>query len=187
MDKITRAWLDTQIERELERGCCANAVRDLAALITVRDGLYADASPAAMRDYNVVTFQDYHDNRGAGDMREYGRRYAPEGRTSSKRLSKEMAEKWVSSMHGADGSHGGRWTLDEIKRYAANFGVSGEENVIEFFAVINAMYSDYSQVAKKYGVDKPDFYADLAKAFIADADAKAGKVMLYYTDIAQAD
>lgn len=118
------------------------------------------------------------------DMREYGRKYNPTSRTSQ-RLTKQMAKDWVNSMRSSDGTRGGRWTLDEIKRYASNFGINGEENVLEFFAVINAMYSDYSQVAKKFGVDKVDFYAEMAKAFMADADAVPGKVLAYYEDITQ--
>lgn len=123
--------------------------------------------------------------REEGDgMREYGRRYDPDTH-NSQRLTKQMAENWVKGMRGADGSRGGRWSLDEIKRFASNFGVNGEENVLEFYAVINAMYTDYNQVAKKFGVDKADFYAELAKAFMADADANPGKVLTYYEDIAR--
>ena len=58
---------------------------------------------------------------------------------------------------------------------------------MEFFAVMNALYSDYCKVAKKYGVDKTDFWADLAKAFINDKDAKSGKVKMYYECIAEHD
>lgn len=36
MSKMTRAWVEAQIEHELERGNHPDAVRDLAALIEVR-------------------------------------------------------------------------------------------------------------------------------------------------------
>ena len=36
---------------------------------------------------------------------------------------------------------------------------------------MNMMYSDYYGVAAKYGLDRPEFYADLAKAFLMDKDA----------------
>lgn len=143
------------------------------------------------------------EHRGEGnitDMRQYGRRYSP-GMTigsgekqhqqrqigfhqnsddQGEHLTKEQAEHWVEQMHGADGSHGGRWTWNEIRQYAANFGISGEQKMIEFYAIINAMASDYGKVAKKYGVDKADFYADLAKAWLDDKDAVSGKAMIYY-------
>lgn len=134
------------------------------------------------------------------DMRQYGRRYSPSmtmggGKEQHQQrqigfhqnsddqgahLTKEQAEHWVEQMHGADGSHGGRWTWNEIRQYAANFGISGEQKMIEFYAIINAMASDYGKVAKKYGVDKADFYADLAKAWLDDKDAVPGKAMIYY-------
>lgn len=147
------------------------------------------------------------DDEGEGDMmRQYGRRYDPNrpkmhhgGEYQSERqmghaessgaghLSREEAEEWVEGMQGADGSKGGRWKLQEIKQYAGNFGIQGEEKINEFFAVMNAMYTDYCKVAKKHGVDKVDFYADLAKAFMDDRDAMPGKVKTYYECIAKKD
>ena len=68
-------------------------------------------------------------------------------------LTRDEAEKWVRGMKSEDGKTGGRWPLHEIKQYAGNFGIHGEEEVVEFFAVMNALYTDYCKVAKKYGVD----------------------------------
>lgn len=138
------------------------------------------------------------------DMRQYGRRYSPSmtmggGGEKQQRqigfhqgedgehLTREQAEEWVASMKGADGSKGGRWKFNEIRQYAQNFGISGEHKVVEFFAIINAMASDYGKVAKKFGVDKADFYAELAKAFMDDADANPGKAMIYYDCIVRKD
>lgn len=168
-----------------------------------------------MRDKNIVNIRDYQDRRNIGfrqaeneegpDMRQYGRRYDPdrmsayeapqkhhemghaEGYEDDDHLTREQAEKWVRGMKSEDGKTGARWPYEEIKRYAANFGIQGEEQVVEFFAVMNALYSDYCKVAKKYGVDKTDFWADLAKAFIHDKDAKSGKVKMYYECIAEHD
>lgn len=150
------------------------------------------------------------EHRGEGnitDMRQYGRRYSPGmtmgsgekqpqkrqigfhqgGDEQGEHLTKEQAERWVEQMRGADGSHGGRWKWNEIRQYAQNFGISGEPKMIEFFAIINAMASDYSKIAKKYGVDKVDFYADLAKAWLDDVDAVPGKAMIYYDCIVRKD
>ena len=150
------------------------------------------------------------EHRGEGnitDMRQYGRRYSPGmamgggekqpqkrqigfhqgGDEQGEHLTKEQAERWVEQMRGADGSHGGRWKWNEIRQYAQNFGISGEQKMIEFFAIINAMASDYGKIAKKYGVDKVDFYADLAKAWLDDVDAVPGKAMIYYDCIVQHD
>lgn len=40
------------------------------------------------------------------------------------------------------------------------------------------------QVAKRQSVDTPGFYADMAKAFLEDADAADGKAYLYWDCIA---
>lgn len=171
--------------------------------------------PYQMRDRNIVNIRDYQDRRQnigfrqmddeeEPEMRQYGRRYAPDrmamkdgyrqqenhmghGQGAGDRLTREEAEEWVEGMHGADGSKGGRWKLNEIKQYAGNFGIQGEEKIVEFFAVMNAMYTDYCKVAKKFGVDKVEFYADLAKAFMDDKDAMPGKVKTYFECIAKKD
>jgi hypothetical protein len=51
---------------------------------------------------------------------------------------------------------------------------------------MNMMYADYCSVAKKYGVDRPEYYADLAKAFLHDKDYKGTpeeKLWYYYNCI----
>ena len=174
-------------------------------------------TPVQMRDRNIVNIRDYQDRRRIGfgenrmdddeeeDMRQYGRRYNPDrmskggfshqhhqmGRADyeddEEHLSREEAEKWVRGMKSEDGKPGERWPLHEIKQYAGNFGIQGEDKIIEFYAVMNAMASDYGKIAKKYGVDKVDFWADLSKAFIHDKDAVDGKVKKYYECIAKHD
>ena len=51
---------------------------------------------------------------------------------------------------------------------------------------MNVMYSDYYGVAAKYGLDRPEFYADLAKAFLMDKDAGGPeeKMAGYYHGVA---
>lgn len=180
------------------------------------EGSRMEHEPERMRDKNVVNIRDYQDRRqqiGFGmneddrgdEMRKYGRRYDPsrmvadhdrhrdqemgyaEGGEGGEHLTREQAEKWVKGMKSEDGKPGPRWPYQEIKQYAGNFGIQGEEQVIEFFAVMNALYSDYCKVAKKHGVDKVDFWADLAKAFMHDKDAVPDKVMAYYECIAKHD
>lgn len=181
MSKLTKAWIEAQIEHELERGNHPDAVRDLAALVTVRN---------------------YFCEQEGDEMRQYGRRYTPDrpkmmhgaGHEAEHRmgmaegddmhLSREDAEKWVESMQDADGKRGGRWTFEEIERYAPNFGVKHDE-IVDFFAVLNALYTDYSKVAKKFGFDRMEVWAELAKAFIHDEDAEPGKVKTYYESIAK--
>ena len=49
----------------------------------------------------------------------------------------------------------------------------------EFFTAINMMYSDMFDVAKKFNVDKPEYYACMAKAFLMDKDAGQHKLRKY--------
>lgn len=106
----------------------------------------------------------------------------------NQKMTREMAEDWVDGMHGDDPAkpHGGKWTMDQVKPIAQKYGVPTDgERFWEFWAVMNAMYSDYFSIAKKYAVDKPDFYADMAMAFINDKDAVKDKAVVYYDCIAK--
>lgn len=139
------------------------------------------------------------------DMREYGRRYSPQSHMDSTQhhrqmtqqrqigfqhhqedgmhLPREKAEEWVQGMKSP------KWPrMEDVKMLAQKVGVTGEQEMAEFWAVLNATYSDVCKVAKKYNVDRSDFYADLAKAlFLEDEDAVEGKPMLYYEYLVQKD
>lgn len=103
-------------------------------------------------------------------------------------LTRAEAERWVSRMRNEDPTKGtgGKWTMDQVRPYAQKHGLRTDgPKFIEFFAVMNAMYSDYCEVAKKYNAATPDFFAEMAKAFIEDRDARKGKTALYYKHIAE--
>lgn len=98
-------------------------------------------------------------------------------------LTREKAEMWVQSMMNEDPEReeGECWTLEEAKDIAKKMGMPTEgKKLIEFYAAINAMYSDYYKVAEKFGLVEDDFFAELAKAFIEDKDAVKDKVAVYY-------
>lgn len=103
-------------------------------------------------------------------------------------LSKEEAMKWVHGMHGEDPAvtMGGKWDMEQMKSVAIKYGVPTEgERFWEFWAVMNSLYSDYYGVAAKYGTLNPDFFADMAMAFINDRDAVKGKTARYYECIVE--
>ena len=78
------------------------------------------------------------------------------------------------------GTHGPHWNMEQVKQVMEQREIDCDP--VMFFAVLNAVYSDYYAVAKKHGVNKMDFYADLAKAWLEDEDAvedKAGKYFQY--------
>lgn len=93
-------------------------------------------------------------------------------------LDEETAKEWVSKMRGSDGSDGGHWSMDQAKQVLKQKNMDCDP--VEFFALLNMLYSDYSQLAKTYGVNSVDFYADMAKAFLDDEDAVDNKLMAYY-------
>lgn len=101
---------------------------------------------------------------------------------SSGEIDQESAMRWVQSMEGTDPNHprGGKWSPEALKPLAQKegFPTDGPE-FWAFYAVANAMYSDYAATAKRYGIHSPDFYADMAADFIRDADAQPDKVERY--------
>lgn len=84
-------------------------------------------------------------------------------------FDRETAMQWAAHMQNADGTTGPHWTMGQTDAVANITGVSVKSCV--WWAAMNMMYSDYYGVAAKYGIDRPEFYADLAKAFLMDKDA----------------
>lgn len=94
------------------------------------------------------------------------------------RLAPEMAEEWMAGIVNEDGTKGPHWTLDQAKTVMQQHNLSFDP--YEFWAVLNAIYSDDVAVAKKYGVNKPEYYIDRAKAWLTDKDAVEGKAAAYF-------
>ena len=93
-------------------------------------------------------------------------------------ITQQAAMEWTSKMENVDGTKGPHWTMEQTKQVMAQNGI--ECDPLEFNIAINMMYSDYAAVAKKMGVDKTDFYAAMAKAFLDDPDAVPDKLSHYY-------
>lgn len=91
-------------------------------------------------------------------------------------LSENEAKAWVAAM-----TPPGKWTMEQTTAVMAQRGYS--HTPCEFYAVMNAMWSDYGKTAAKYGADKPEFWADMANDWLCDADAKPGKAAKYYCEI----
>lgn len=107
---------------------------------------------------------------------------------SSPRLTREMAEEWVNSLENDDEDRpkGGVFTMDKAKELAKKVGVKTEgQKFIDFYAIINALYSDYSKVAEKFDVETPEFFACMAKAWLDDEDAVKNKAAMYYRYIVE--
>ena len=105
--------------------------------------------------------------------------------TKMMEFTREDAEKWVSHMENEDGTTGPHWTIAQTDAVANVAGVHVDK--LTFWACLNMMYSDYFPVGVKYGVDRPEFYADLAKAFLFDKDgpAPSEKLAEYYHEVVE--
>lgn len=91
-------------------------------------------------------------------------------------FSEEDANKWVAHM-----SPKARWNMEQTTAVMRQYGY--EHKPCEFFAVMNALYSDYGKTAARMGFDRPDVWAALAHDWIDDGDAVADKVGRYWRDI----
>ena len=103
-------------------------------------------------------------------------------------FDRTTAMQWAAAMRNADGTTGPHWSMDQTGAIADGMGV--QETDIPRWAwgvTMNMMYSDYYHVAVEFGLNRPEFYAALAKAFLLDKDGPGPeqKLMAYYEHIAR--
>lgn len=151
---------------------------------------YEDDYARGRNDYNYdmarggrrdreMDYASYNDNRM---RRDYGK---PE------MFSHKDMETWKSMMKNEDGTRGAHFRPEQVKHACQQAGIDIEEFGEDIFTMaMNMKYSDTCKVAKKYGVDRPEYYADLAKAFLRDKDFDGKpeeKLYLYYKAIVEKD
>ena len=93
-------------------------------------------------------------------------------------LTRDEAEEWCDSMKNADGTTGPHWSYDQATQLMTQRNLTC--NPVDFWATLCMMYSDYCKVARAYSADNPNFYADLAAAFLRDDDAVEDKLVRYW-------
>lgn len=141
------------------------------------------------RDYDGHYYDDMRDRSEdwRRDMDDYRRRDYGEPEL----FKKKDIETWKSLMKNEDGTRGAHFHIDQVKRAAEKAGIDIDEFGEEVFCLaMNMEYSDNQKVAKKYGVDIPEYYADTAKAFLRDKDFEGKpeeKLYLYYKTIVEKD
>lgn len=113
-----------------------------------------------------------------------GEEPAHEG-TKTAGFTEADAKRWTEHMENSDGSMGAHWTLEQTTAVANSIGVHVDPWV--WFAALNMEYSDNFEVAQKYGLDRPEYYADLARAFLFDEDGGGPepKIAGYYHGIVE--
>ena len=105
--------------------------------------------------------------------------------SESSTFTDDDARRWTEHMENDDGSMGAHWTLEQTTAVANSIGVHVDPWI--WFAALNMEYSDNFDVAQKYGLDRPEYYADLAKAFLFDKDGGGpeAKIAGYYHGIVE--
>lgn len=86
------------------------------------------------------------------------------------------ARKWVSHMDPP-----ARWTMEQTTAVMRQHGY--EHRPCVFYAVMNMLWSDYGKTVTKYGVDRADFWAEMANDWINDPDSESMKTGRYWRDI----
>lgn len=92
-----------------------------------------------------------------------------------KKLSEEMAEKWVKDMKPV-GLH---WMKEETTQAMQSLGYNFDAT--DFFVVANMMFNDYHDLVK----DDETLALKLAKDWLDDVDAKKDKLYCYWKYIAE--
>ena len=103
-------------------------------------------------------------------------------------FDRATAMQWAAAMRNADGTTGPHWSMDQTSAIADGMGVQETDIPRWTWGVaMNMMYSDYYHVAVEFGLNRPEFYAALAKAFLLDKDGPGPeqKLMAYYEHIAK--
>jgi hypothetical protein len=93
-------------------------------------------------------------------------------------LDEGMAYEWMENLQNEDGTKGPHWTKEQTTQVMKQKGINLDP--LEFWVAMNAVYSDYFNVAKKMNVNNIDFYTHMAKAFIEDKDSQPNRLARYH-------
>lgn len=111
-------------------------------------------------------------------------------------ISEKHMKKWEKELKNSDGSHGAKFSKEQIVPIAQQFGINFTKDKFteeEFTLAVNMMYSDYCkalQDSSVSGYTRPEIYVNMAKAFLCDEDFDGKpyeKLALYYHCIVEYD
>lgn len=94
------------------------------------------------------------------------------GSDMNRPVDEHTARMWVGKMEGGE-----KYKPEQADQHRNSICPGCDK--WEFYVAMNAMYSDHCETAKKLGMDKPEFYAHLAKDFLMDSDAGPHKLRKY--------
>lgn len=99
-------------------------------------------------------------------------------------LTEREAKQFTQRLKNTDGSTGAHWTMEQVE--PLRISICPDCTKARFYAAMNMMYSDYADVFRRIGQDRPEVYAHMTKAFLDDEDAQDMKIERYIKHIAQA-
>lgn len=172
-----RAHNDHRYEREFERGERGE----------MRRGNYDGMNWGEKGRYK--DYDDREDERYEGGGGRYAGNFRHSQNSREHETDKEVkfdehkAKEWVARMKNNDGTTGEHFKAEQTEQMRNAHCPDCDK--MEFWAAMNMMYSDYCDVAKKMNIDRPDFYAHMAKAFLMDKDAGEEKMAKYMKYIAE--
>jgi len=89
----------------------------------------------------------------------------------------DIANKAVAAMYNEDGTLGQKLSLNDTNQIASSMSIYFDKfNQYDWYYTLNMIYSDYSVVLS----NNSSMLNEMAKAFLMDKDAPAGKAYLYY-------
>lgn len=109
-----------------------------------------------------------------------GQKHQKQG-SDYRKVDEPMADNWVRKMQNADGSTGPHYKIEQSEQLRQMYCMECDK--WEFYVAINMMYSDYCEVARQMGMDRGEYYASMAKAFLCDEDAGENKLQKYFTKV----
>ena len=135
---------------------------------TSRDGyVRRDSAMDRRRREMAEDYSRYHDDY---DHRE-DERY----------LCRQDMREWSRMLENADGSHGAKFTHEQVMGMAKEHGIHFRRfTEDEFVMTVNMMYADYCEAV---GASDIAVYIKMAKAFLEDPDARVDggeKLAIYY-------
>lgn len=97
-------------------------------------------------------------------------------------FDRKTAEEWTSRMKNADGTSGPHFSMEKAQEIMKQHGV--DYDPVQFWAALNASYSDVVGVFKKHNINTLEAYVDYTIAFwFEDKDAVDDKLAAYYANV----
>lgn len=176
-------YMDDYDERSYGRGDYAyRGRRDSRGRNDYESGRQFVDSRRSSRDMNYDDYENYHDFEYNSEM--------------NLELNKRDIRKWENELKNADGSHGAKFSKEQIIPIARQNGIEFDENKFtedEFVITVNMLYSDFCEAVQKSSLpsyDRPELYVHMAKAWLCDDDFSGKpyeKLALYYHTIVDYD